>query len=320
MIIRARVDNSEADRGRCDILWAVNTGIEDLIGRQHGLISRRQALQLGLSSGGVQARVSRGEWRRVQPGVYLARTHGLTPVARLWAAWLAVPDSVTSGACAAWWSGLTDRWPGVVELAVPRDRTVARRPGITIVRRDLDPLDVTTRRGLAVTGFALSVLHGAVALGSDGPAMMDRALQRSLSFANLHAAYCRQIGSRRSRQSHLLMAAAGDNAAAQSERLLITLFKRAGISGWSVNTRLALPGGHEVFPDFTFRQQRVLIEVDGWAWHHSPERFARDRQRQNALVLAGWTVLRFTWFDLTQRPAAVLAEIRAALVAAPVAG
>jgi hypothetical protein len=43
------------------------------------------------------------------------------------------------------------------------------------------------------------------------------------------------------------------------------------------------------------------------------DRFAQDRVRQNALVLAGWTVLRFTWHDLMSRPQAVVAEIRAAL-------
>lgn len=53
--------------------------------------------------------------------------------------------------------------------------------------------------------------------------------------------------------------------------------------------------------------------MDGWAWHHDVERFQRDRQRQNAVVLAGWTVLRFTWRDLTQRPAEVISQIQAAV-------
>jgi very-short-patch-repair endonuclease len=42
-------------------------------------------------------------------------------------------------------------------------------------------------------------------------------------------------------------------------------------------------------------------------------RFRRDRQRQNTLILDGWTVLRFTWQDLIQRPAKVIADIRTAL-------
>jgi very-short-patch-repair endonuclease len=65
--------------------------------------------------------------------------------------------------------------------------------------------------------------------------------------------------------------------------------------------------------DITFSRQRIAIEIDGRAWHVAPDRFHRDRRRQNALVLAGWTVLRFTWRDLAQRPEQVIAEIRAAL-------
>ena len=43
------------------------------------------------------------------------------------------------------------------------------------------------------------------------------------------------------------------------------------------------------------------------------ERFQRDRTRQNRLVAAGWTVLRFTWNDLRDRPNGVIAEIRAVI-------
>ncbi len=43
------------------------------------------------------------------------------------------------------------------------------------------------------------------------------------------------------------------------------------------------------------------------------DRFVADRRRQNALVNARWTVLRFTWHDLDARPDDVLNEIRVAL-------
>ena len=42
----------------------------------------------------------------------------------------------------------------------------------------------------------------------------------------------------------------------------------------------------------------------------TPERFQRDRSRQNRLVAAGWTVLRFTWRDLVERPGYVVRTIR----------
>ena len=53
----------------------------------------------------------------------------------------------------------------------------------------------------------------------------------------------------------------------------------------------------------------MAVEVDGWAWHSDPARFQRDRARQNTLVRGGWTVLRFTWLDLHERPAYVVQTV-----------
>ena len=46
------------------------------------------------------------------------------------------------------------------------------------------------------------------------------------------------------------------------------------------------------------------------------DRFRADRSKGNALVRAGWKLLRFTWHDLINRPEYVVAEIRAALLVA----
>jgi very-short-patch-repair endonuclease len=81
-----------------------------------------------------------------------------------------------------------------------------------------------------------------------------------------------------------------DRAASDAERKMIVLLRDAGLTGWRMHYPL---DGYEL--DFAFPEQ----QVDGWAWHHDAEAFRRDRQRQNALVLVGWTILRFTWHDLT---------------------
>jgi len=41
----------------------------------------------------------------------------------------------------------------------------------------------------------------------------------------------------------------------------------------------------------------VCLEADGAAFHSDPPALFRDRRRQNLLIAAGWTVLRFTWAD-----------------------
>jgi very-short-patch-repair endonuclease len=71
--------------------------------------------------------------------------------------------------------------------------------------------------------------------------------------------------------------------------------------------------GHD--HDFAWPESRVVVETDGWAAHGTPYAFRADRARTNALQLQGWTVLRFTWQDLTDRPAQVAATVRRALAA-----
>jgi very-short-patch-repair endonuclease len=58
---------------------------------------------------------------------------------------------------------------------------------------------------------------------------------------------------------------------------------------------------------------KLAIEVDGFGHHSTPEQFQYDRARQNELVAIGWTVLRFTWDDIVQRPAQVARTIERAI-------
>lgn len=64
--------------------------------------------------------------------------------------------------------------------------------------------------------------------------------------------------------------------------------------------------------DMAWPDLRVLVEFDGNV-HRDRRVFVDDVRRQNGLVLAGWTVLRFTSADVLGRPELVLAAIRAAL-------
>jgi very-short-patch-repair endonuclease len=71
--------------------------------------------------------------------------------------------------------------------------------------------------------------------------------------------------------------------------------------------------------DAAYPERRIAVEVDGFEAHSSPEAFQRDRTRQNRLVALGWTVLRFTWADVVQRPAIVAQTIREAINRVPAA-
>ncbi|MFW3172623.1 DUF559 domain-containing protein [Geodermatophilus sp. CPCC 206100] len=64
--------------------------------------------------------------------------------------------------------------------------------------------------------------------------------------------------------------------------------------------------------DLAWPEHRVLVEFDGDV-HRERDVFVNDLRRQNRLVAAGWTVLRFTSADVLGRPDEVVAEIRRAL-------
>ena len=50
---------------------------------------------------------------------------------------------------------------------------------------------------------------------------------------------------------------------------------------------------HAVRVDFAYPELMLVIEVDGFRYHSSPEATAADQVRQAALEALGWTVLRF---------------------------
>lgn len=54
--------------------------------------------------------------------------------------------------------------------------------------------------------------------------------------------------------------------------------------------------------DHAYPFQRIALEYDGRSVHEAPTAVYRDRDRQNALAALGWTVLRFTWWDVVEDP------------------
>ncbi len=67
--------------------------------------------------------------------------------------------------------------------------------------------------------------------------------------------------------------------------------------------------------DFAYLELRLVVEVNGWAYHSSPEQARYDAARRNALNQAGWTVLEFDWWVVTHESRRVAAEVAAAIVA-----
>lgn len=65
--------------------------------------------------------------------------------------------------------------------------------------------------------------------------------------------------------------------------------------------------------DLAYPDVKLVIELDSRRHHTSFLDRSSDRRRDNRLMAAGWRVLRFTWWDLVERPNDVTAQIRLAV-------
>jgi very-short-patch-repair endonuclease len=145
--------------------------------------------------------------------------------------------------------------------------------------------------------------------------LADRAVQQSwLSAKDVINRLDTQPGRWGNRQLRRLLPAIGDGADAESERRLQQILRTRGITGWVAHLPF-VACGRRFEIDVAFPELKVAIEVDGYRYHSGDVRFQTDRTKQNALVAAGWRVLRFTWADINERPDRVVREIMQLLAA-----
>jgi very-short-patch-repair endonuclease len=71
-------------------------------------------------------------------------------------------------------------------------------------------------------------------------------------------------------------------------------------------------GVEDYYVDFVFTKHQIFIEVDG-DWHGTVAQLRKDDRRQNAIVLAGYTPLRFTEDRIDDEPDVVCADVEEAL-------
>jgi very-short-patch-repair endonuclease len=64
--------------------------------------------------------------------------------------------------------------------------------------------------------------------------------------------------------------------------------------------------------DLVWRAQNLVVEADSYTFHSHARPWAKDIGKTNELQLLGYVVLRFTWFDVTERPLWVIEKIRRA--------
>src|SRR5215218_139619 len=149
----------------------------ELARRQHGVVARRQLLELGFDRGEIEWRLARGRLHRVMRGVYAVGRGDVSQHGRWMAAVLASgPGAALShGSAAALWGFGRER-RSEIDVST-RARSSRRRPGVKAHRRpSLRPSDLTTYRGIPVTTPVQTLIDEATILTPDG---LERAVNEA---------------------------------------------------------------------------------------------------------------------------------------------
>lgn len=221
------------------------------------------------------------------------------------------PDAVIVGAAAArltFWPDLPVR-----QVDVARRGPVPVGRGYRFHRRDIEGSHVLELHGLRVTRPAVTAIELVAEWGGDP---IDRCLRsRAARLSDLWEAYRAYPARPGNEARRRMLLDSRDKPWSAAERLAHRLLRRARIHGWTTNLEITVDGAL-YFIDIAFRGARLAVEIDGRLHEDDPSVFENDRYRQNALVRAGWRVLRFTYAMLVNEPEYVIALIRAALAEA----
>jgi very-short-patch-repair endonuclease len=173
------------------------------------------------------------------------------------------------------------------------------------------------RRGIPATDPHRTLIDYAV-IGDPGnlDLAVDRALGRELVtmeglITAMGASSERgRTGIRALRESIRRRGLVGAPDASVLEAKLYRLLEHAGIKPRGVEQPIAADGSYRI--DVTV-SDAVFVEVDGYAYHHTPEQKADDERRRNRIRLKGNVLLVYTWRDIVHDGRRVIDEIRTAM-------
>lgn len=292
-----------------------------------GVWTRRDALEV-LSSEQVRGRLRCGEWRALRPGIYTNGWDDVTALKRAWAAVLAgggVGRAVATGRTAARVHGLPlvddhdalmgrydevhdDVWVG---------RQLAPAGALHVTRGVLPPRHSGRLAGCPTASPLRTLADLATVLRPDAlVCALDSALHRHLvTVDDLMADAKERRGARGSPGLRQAVAVADARAESPLESLG-RLLTRSVVPGLVPQLEVRDAAGAFLGRlDFGDAALRLGVEGDGRQGHAGDHRAADDRWRDSRFREAGWTVERYTWWEVRKRPDQLQSRLAARVAA-----
>jgi hypothetical protein len=269
--------------------------INNLLRRQHGIVTRRQALSY-LSETAVDFRLGR-HWTVVLPGVYAAQTGPLTDRQRLQAALLfAGEGAMLDDTTALAQHGTRYLPPDTMVRALVPAANQRHSKDFVVIRRTIHvPQPKRTRDGLAVAPVARALTNFALRHPDDRTvrAVLASALQRGhVSIDELLHEHdiCSSRGRRRLTR---ILEELCDGVRSAPEGDIRSLVRTSKILPEPLyNCLLELADGRRISPDLLIEEAGLVHETNGRGPHYEDEdAFDGMQERHDAMTVAGLTVL-----------------------------
>ena len=270
---------------------------------------------LGLHVKVVDKRVAAGRLHRVHQGVYSVGYRLRGRRSHLIAAALACgPEAVLSHRSAAYLHGILDDSRNRVDVIAPNRR--GRCPSGIAAHRDgtLARIDRVVIDGVPCTSLARTLLD--IAASEPTPtlryAVNQAEVEGVFDLTDIVDLLKRSKGRRG--VARLRLAIENHDPLEQEtrrelEKKLLRLFKRANLRPPEVNGHLVIDD-ISMMPDFMWREARLIVEADSRRVHGTVAAFEKDRERDQRLATAGWTVIRITWRQVVDEPERVTRTLR----------
>jgi hypothetical protein len=285
--------------------------VEELLARQGGMARRRQLRKAGMSRRRLRAAVAAGDLRLVTPDLYV--TADPQPDELLRGAVVRLGAVVSHHSAALLWGIDLVETPECPHVTVPRNRGGADHAGVRVHRADVPATSLRDVGGVDVTDPLRTLLDLCRALPCEqAVAAVDSALRQQLVTVEELTAALRELppgpGRRHVTRVLDLIDPQSGSVLESLCRVLLTL---RGLRPPEVQLVIRSRGQWIGRVDFAWPELRLIVETDGFAFHSDRARYRSDRRRLNALQLAGWTVLRFSWEDVIGDPDYVVASVAA---------
>jgi hypothetical protein len=302
----------------------LDAAISALGARQQAVLGGEQLSELGLTTKAAHRRVLAGRLHHIHRTVYsLVPRSLLTREGLYMAAVLACGSgAVLSHRSGAALLGLRPAGWTKIEVTVPTHAGRRRHQGVVVHRsRTLRPQDVTIVDGIPCTTVARTLFDLAEVVDrrqverafdeADAMGVLDeRAVQDQVKRTPTRrgANVIRSILAEHYIGSTLTQS--------ELEEAMLVLSRAVGLPAPEVNKWLDLgDGGPMIKPDFLWRAQRLIVEVDG-RHHRTRQRYESDRRRDQRAAVADWLVVRTTGQQIKRRPGELHATVAALLARA----